>query len=95
MQPIENWPKLINDLGVYKKQGFGGVAEYGITDRWDKYNLLLIRMLLERYPNFEMKGNFRLGRDITIKDAIEKGGYDYVSLCLGAGRPKGVDMLRV
>ena len=95
LQPIENWPKLINDLGVYKPQGFGGVAEYGITDRWDKYNLLLIRMLLERYPNFEMKGNFRLGRDITIKDAIEKGGYDYVSLCLGAGRPKGVDIANI
>lgn len=86
--PIENWPKLIDDLGVYKPQGFGGVAEYGITDRWDKYNLLIIRMILERYPNFEMKGNYRLGRDVTIKKAIEEEGYDYVALCLGAGRPR-------
>ena len=86
--PIENWPKLIDDLGAYKPQGFGGVAEYGITDRWDKYNLLIIRMILERYPNFEMKGNYRLGRDVTIKKAIEEEGYDYIALCLGAGRPR-------
>ena len=88
LQPIKNWPKMIDNLGPYKPQGFGGVAEYGITDRWNKYNLLLIRMLLERFDNFEMKGDFRLGRDITIKDAIEKEGYDYVALCLGAGKPK-------
>ena len=94
-QPIENWPKLITDLGPYKPQGFGGVAEYGITDRWDKYNLLLIRMLLERYPNFEMRGNFRLGRDITIKDAIEKDGYDYIALCLGAGSPKNLNIKNI
>ena len=95
LRPIENWPQLINDLGKYQPQGFGGVAEYGITDRWDKYNLLLIRMLLERYPNFEMKGNFRLGRDITIQDAIERDGYDYVALCLGAGKPKSLEMLNM
>lgn len=91
-QTIQNWPKLIDSLGPYKPQGFGGVAEYGITDRWDKYNLLLIRMLLEREKNFEMKGNFRLGKDITIKDAIEKDNYDYVALCMGAGRPKQIDI---
>ena len=28
--------------------GFGGVAEYGITVRWDKNFLKLIRLLLER-----------------------------------------------
>lgn len=87
-KPIENWPNLIKDLGPYKPQGFGGVAEYGITDRWDKYNLLLIRMLLERFENFIIKGDFRLGRDITLKGAIEKEKYDYIALCLGAGRPK-------
>ena len=30
--------------------GFGGVAEYGITVRWDKNFLKLIRLLLERRP---------------------------------------------
>lgn len=93
--PIENWPKLIDDLGPYKPQGFGGVAEYGITDRWDKYNLLVIRMLLERCPNFEMKGNYRLGRDITIKKAIEEERYDYVALCLGAGKPRALDVKNI
>ena len=93
--PIENWPALIDSLGSYKSQGFGGVAEYGITDRWDKYNLLLIRMLLERYPNFKMKGNMRLGRDITLKKAIEEEGYDYVALCLGAGAPKVPDIKNI
>ncbi len=28
--------------------GFGGVAEYGITVRWDKNFLKIIRLLLER-----------------------------------------------
>jgi len=93
--PIEDWPKLIDNLGPYKPQGFGGVAEYGITDRWDKYNLLIIRMLLERYPNFEMKGNYRLGRDITIQKAIEEDGYDYVALCLGAGKPKAPNVKNI
>ncbi|MEY3196743.1 MAG: hypothetical protein RLZZ59_109, partial [Pseudomonadota bacterium] len=86
--PIENWPQLIKSMGEYKSQGFGGVAEYGITDRWDKYNLLLIRMLLERYENFELKGGYRLGRDITIQRAIENEKFDYVALWRGAGSPK-------
>jgi len=80
--PISNWRDLV---GEYKPQGFGGVSEYGITDRWDKSNLLLIRMILERFSNFDLIGNNKLGKDITLKAAACE--YDYVALCLGAGEP--------
>lgn len=55
--PIKNWKKLV---GKYEPQGFGGVCEYGITDRWDKTNLLLVRMILERFDRFKMSGNTKL-----------------------------------
>ncbi len=34
--------------------GFGGVAEYGITVRWDKNFLKLVRLLLERRSEFQL-----------------------------------------
>jgi len=36
--------------------GFGGVAEYGITVRWDKNFLKVIRLLIERRRTFAMFG---------------------------------------
>jgi NADPH-dependent glutamate synthase beta subunit-like oxidoreductase len=72
-------------MGAYKPQGFGGVSEYGITDRWDKSNLQLIRMILERFANFELKDKIKLGEDIALKEAVTN--YDYVALCLGSGQP--------
>ncbi|NSM56461.1 glutamate synthase subunit beta, partial [Wolbachia endosymbiont of Atemnus politus] len=39
--------------------GFGGVAEYGITSRWDKNYLKIIRLLLERCENFALYGGIR------------------------------------
>ena len=41
--------------------GFGGVAEYGITVRWNKNFLKVIRLLLERRSEFLMLGGVRLG----------------------------------
>jgi NADPH-dependent glutamate synthase beta subunit-like oxidoreductase len=81
-KPIANWKETV---GTYKPQGFGGVSEYGITDRWDKSNLLLIRMILERFPNFELKDKMKLGEDISLKEAGKNN--DYIALCLGAGQP--------
>ncbi len=82
LKPIHNWQETV---GTYEPQGFGGVAEYGITDRWDKTNLLLIRMVLERFKNFELIGSTRLGQDKTIAAALEE--FNYIALCLGAGKP--------
>ena len=41
--------------------GFGGVAEYGITVRWDKNFLKLIRLLLVRRAQFALYGGVRFG----------------------------------
>jgi NADPH-dependent glutamate synthase beta subunit-like oxidoreductase len=42
-------------------------------------------MILERFPNFELKDNTKLGADISLKEAT--ASHDYVALCLGAGQP--------
>jgi NADPH-dependent glutamate synthase beta subunit-like oxidoreductase/NAD(P)H-flavin reductase len=66
--------------------GFGGVAEYGITVRWDKNYLKIIRLLLERRAQFAMFGGVRFGSTITYDSAFAMG-FDHIALCLGAGRP--------
>ncbi len=73
-------------------QGFGGVAEYGITVRFDKNFLKIIRLLLERRQNFRMFGGIRFGSSITDKVAFEQYGFDHVALCLGAGRPNIINL---
>ena len=71
--------------------GFGGVAEYGITVRWDKNFLKLIRLLLERRGEFAMFGGVRFGGTLTIDSAFALG-FDHIALCAGAGRPTIVPM---
>ncbi len=66
--------------------GFGGVAEYGITVRWDKNFLKVVRLLLERRSEFAMFGGVRFGGTITAEDAFAMG-FDHVALAAGAGRP--------
>jgi len=67
--------------------GFGGVAEYGITVRWDKNFLKLVRLLLERRAQFAMYGGVRFGGTVTVEDAFELG-FDHVALCMGAESPR-------
>jgi NADPH-dependent glutamate synthase beta subunit-like oxidoreductase/NAD(P)H-flavin reductase len=67
--------------------GFGGVMEYGITHRWDKNYLHLIRLLLERRQGFTLKGGIRFGSQVTSDSAL-KNGFDHIALCMGAGQPK-------
>ena len=71
--------------------GFGGVAEYGITVRWDKNFLKLIRLLLERRAEFSMFGGVRFGGTLGIEQAFELG-FDHIALCAGAGRPTVIPM---
>jgi NADPH-dependent glutamate synthase beta subunit-like oxidoreductase/NAD(P)H-flavin reductase len=71
--------------------GFGGVAEYGITVRWNKNFLKLIRLLLERRQMFAMYGGTRFGGGIGIDQAFELG-FDHIALCAGAGRPTVLEM---
>jgi NADPH-dependent glutamate synthase beta subunit-like oxidoreductase/NAD(P)H-flavin reductase len=88
---IRDIGELYEDLGNRVMAGFGGVAEYGITVRWNKNFLKVIRLLLERRAEFLMAGGIRLGGTLTLDDAFAMG-FDHVALCMGAGRPTIIDM---
>ena len=90
-RPIRDVAELREDLGARVMAGFGGVAEYGITVRWDKNFLKLIRLLLERRAEFKMFGGVRFGGTLTIESAFALG-FDHIALCAGAGRPTIVPM---
>ena len=90
-QPIRDVMSLVEGLDDRVMAGFGGVAEYGITVRWDKNFLKIVRLLLERQTSFAMYGGVRFGGTITIDRAFEIG-FDHVALCAGAGRPTVIPM---
>jgi len=90
-RPIRDIAELREPLDSRVMAGFGGVAEYGITVRWDKNYLKLIRLLLERREAFRMYGGVRFGGTLTIEDAFALG-FDHIALCAGAGRPTIVPM---
>ena len=71
--------------------GFGGVAEYGITVRWNKNFLKVIRLLIERRREFSMYGGVRFGGTMTVDSAFDMG-FDHIALCAGAGRPTVIPM---
>jgi NADPH-dependent glutamate synthase beta subunit-like oxidoreductase/NAD(P)H-flavin reductase len=90
-QPIRDLESLTEPLDRRTMAGFGGVAEYGITVRWDKNFLKIARLLLERRRAFSMVGGTRFGGTLTAQDAFA-AGFDHVALCLGAGRPTILDL---
>jgi len=90
-QPIKDISTLYEALDERTLAGFGGVAEYGITVRWDKNFLKIIRLLLERRKQFSMLGGVRFGSTITYDDAFAMG-FDHIALCMGAGKPTLIDM---
>jgi len=89
--PVQDVRRLYEPLEARVMAGFGGVAEYGITVRWDKNFLKLIRLLLERRAAFAMFGGVRFGGTLTLEDAWEMG-FDHVALCVGAGKPTVLDI---
>jgi NADPH-dependent glutamate synthase beta subunit-like oxidoreductase/NAD(P)H-flavin reductase len=89
--PIRDVAELYENLGERVMAGFGGVAEYGITVRWNKNFLKVIRLVLERRAEFLMLGGVRLGGTLTLDDAFAMG-FDHVALCMGAGKPTIVNM---
>jgi NADPH-dependent glutamate synthase beta subunit-like oxidoreductase/NAD(P)H-flavin reductase len=91
-RPIKFLDEIYEPLSSRLIQGFGGVAEYGITVRFNKNFLKVIRLLLERRQNFRMFGGIRFGSSITDKMAFEDYGFDHVALCIGAGRPNIIDL---
>jgi len=90
-EPVRDVKSVYENLDERVMAGFGGVAEYGITVRWDKNYLKLIRLLLERRAQFALFGGVRFGGTITLEDAWEMG-FDHVALCAGAGKPTVIDM---
>ena len=90
-EPIKHVDKLFEDLDERVVAGFGGVMEYGITNRWNKNFLLLIRLLLARRSNFKLFGGVRFGSNITPKQAFDLG-FSHVALALGAGSPRLLDL---
>jgi NADPH-dependent glutamate synthase beta subunit-like oxidoreductase/NAD(P)H-flavin reductase len=90
-RPIHDVNELYESLDNRVMAGFGGVAEYGITVRWNKNFLKVIRLLLERRTRFSMFGGVRFGGTISVDTAFEMG-FDHVALCAGAGRPTVIPM---
>ena len=90
-EPVAAVDDLVEALDQRILAGFGGVAEYGITVRWDKNFLKVVRLLLERRPEFSMFGGVRFGGTLSVEDAFGLG-FDHIALALGAGRPTVLDI---
>ncbi len=90
-EPIRDVQALYERLDDRVMAGFGGVAEYGITVRWDKNFLKLVRLIIERRSEFAMYGGVRFGGTLTVESAFALG-FDHIALCAGAGRPTIVPM---
>lgn len=88
-QPIRDYQNIVESLDERLVAGFGGVAEYGITVRWDKNFLKLIYISLMRRPHFQVFGNVRFGGTVTIEDAWDLG-FDHFVIAVGAGLPKAL-----
>src|SRR5947208_1515691 len=82
-KPIRDVTEIYERLDERVMAGFGGVAEYGITVRWNKNFLKVIRLLLERRAEFSMYGGVRFGGTITVDSAFQLG-FDHIALCAGA-----------
>ena len=85
--PIQDFSSIHEDLDERCVLGFGGVAEYGITSRWDKNFLLLIYISLMRQAHFQLFGSVRFGGTLTMDRAWELG-FDHLAIAVGAGLPK-------
>lgn len=89
--PIRNYGSIVESLDDRVLSGFGGVAEYGITVRWDKNFLKLIYLSLARRENVRLSGGVRFGGTLTIENAWEEG-FDHISIANGAGLPRVIPM---
>lgn len=89
--PIRSFDSFYEDLDNRLLAGFGGVAEYGITVRWDKNFLRVIHLTLARRNTFRVYGGIRFGGTLTIEDAWDQG-FDHIALATGAGKPTIIDL---
>jgi NADPH-dependent glutamate synthase beta subunit-like oxidoreductase/NAD(P)H-flavin reductase len=89
--PVKDYSVICESLSDRIVSGFGGVAEYGITVRWDKNFLKLIYLTLARRNSFRVVGGVRLGGTLTLDDAWQLG-FDHVCVANGAGLPRVINM---
>jgi NADPH-dependent glutamate synthase beta subunit-like oxidoreductase/NAD(P)H-flavin reductase len=87
--PVRDYARLVEELDTRIMAGFGGVAEYGITNRWDKNFLKLVYLSLARRPYFQVFGAVRFGGTITVEEAW-KLGFDHLAVAVGAGLPQAL-----
>ena len=92
-------PQAIKDAETIRRPldervlaGFGGVSEYGITVRWDKNFLTLIRLSLARRAHMRIYGGVRFGGTVTIEDAFDRLGFSHIAIATGAGKPTVLDI---
>ncbi|MGI9211884.1 MAG: pyridine nucleotide-disulfide oxidoreductase [Methylococcaceae bacterium] len=89
--PIRDFRDLYEELDQRIMLGFGGVAEYGITVRWDKNFLKVIYLNLLRRSSFRCYGGVRFGGTLTINEAWDLG-FDHIAIASGAGKPTVIDL---
>ncbi|NOT11009.1 MAG: pyridine nucleotide-disulfide oxidoreductase [Methylococcaceae bacterium] len=89
--PIVDFKELYEDLDKRILSGFGGVAEYGITVRWDKNFLKVIYLTLLRRSTFRAYGGVRFGGTLNIDDAWDMG-FDHICIASGAGKPTIINL---
>ena len=90
-EPMYSYKSFEQELDDRRTVGFGGVAEYGITVRWDKNFLDLIAVALMRRRTFKLYGGVRFGGTITAEDAWSMG-FDHIAIAAGAGKPTLIDV---
>ena len=88
-EPIKNIEMV--DLEDKEAEGFGGVMDYGITVRWNKNLLSVIRIILSRQTKFKMYDGIFFGGNID-HDSAYKLGFDHIAFATGAGYPQLLDM---
>jgi NADPH-dependent glutamate synthase beta subunit-like oxidoreductase/NAD(P)H-flavin reductase len=90
-RPIRDVEDIVGPLSERPTLGFGGVAEYGITVRWDKNFLDINYVILMRRKKFRLLDGVRFGGTLSIDDAWNLG-FDHIAITAGAGRPTIVPM---
>lgn len=83
--PIKEFKTLNINLSKRTPLGFGGTSEYGVTSRWNKNYLNIVKIILERNQNYKIYGNCRFGSNIKYQD-IQKLQISHVALATGASQ---------
>ena len=91
-RPIRDVHEIYESLDDRVMAGFGGVAEYGITVRWNKNFLKVIRLLLERRREFAHVRRRALRRHADDRQRVRARASITSRLCMGAGRPTVIPM---